>query len=154
MILGPEILPSAISVTLALIFLVLLTIFFILPPKLKKGVLAGILFLVALAILGLTSLSSTPEACKLCHEMKPYYSSWSRSPHAEVSCPLCHRKVSLNQRLKNLALHFTRINPRPKARLTSDVCTSCHEKEELFCPHTERKDCNSCHPQAGHPLAQ
>jgi hypothetical protein len=60
----------------------------------RKGVIFTVAILVVAVYLGVNllaySLTYKPEACLVCHIMKPYYNNWKASIHSKTSCIDCH----------------------------------------------------------------
>ncbi|HME44794.1 MAG TPA: cytochrome c3 family protein [Syntrophorhabdales bacterium] len=60
----------------------------------KKRLLFTLAIVVVLGYLGINllaySLTYKPEACLVCHIMKPFYDNWKASGHNKVSCVDCH----------------------------------------------------------------
>lgn len=86
--------------------------------------------------------SSQPEFCKSCHIMDPYYESWERSTHAEVSCTACHFEPGLMgtlqgkfQALTQLTKYITlTAGTRPWAHVSDASCLHCHSLADLDGP--------------------
>ncbi len=82
------------------------------------GTIAGILIFVILEAT-LTNLSS-PEYCKSCHEMRPAYESWKRSPHYDnkigyaVNCQSCH--------LPSKEKHYFQYSAMKIYKSIKDIC--------------------------------
>lgn len=91
--------------------------------------LGGLLFFLPTAM----HYTSQPSFCASCHEIRPYVTSWQQSAHHKTACFTCHaapgllnyigRKV---QGVKEVYVHLTQPEPKPKARITDSVCLSCH----------------------------
>ncbi len=62
--------------------------------KRKKRLLFTLAIVVVLGYIGINllaySLTYKPEACLVCHIMKPFYENWKASAHNKVSCVDCH----------------------------------------------------------------
>ena len=141
---------------------------------------AVIMGTVAIGIVGMgtiTVYSTSPQFCKSCHIMKPYYLAWKDSPHKEVSCVKCHYPPGKAseilylkfQALSQVAKYVTRTySSKPYAEVEDSSClrSGCHSKRLLdgnlvtdngikfdHRPHllTKRKGrqlrCVSCHSQ-------
>lgn len=126
---------------------------------------------------GMTVYSTSPQFCKSCHIMKPYYTAWQGSAHKDVSCVKCHYPPGRAneilwlkfQALSQVAKYVTRTySSKPYAEVEDASClrSGCHSKRLLdgnitndkgikfdHRPHllTERKGrhlrCVSCHSQ-------
>lgn len=103
--------------------------------------------ILGLAVLAPTSYvavhqSSTPEFCKSCHIMDPYYDSWARSAHGEIVCTACHFEPGLMgtlqgkfQALTQLTKYITlTAGTRPWAHVADASCTQCHSLPDLVGP--------------------
>ena len=61
--------------------------------RLLRVVVQGIILLILLAGLGTVGFieyAARPSFCKNCHNMQPYYDSWTTSTHQDVPCIKCH----------------------------------------------------------------
>ncbi len=103
--------------------------------------------ILGLAVLAPTSYvavhqSSTPEFCKSCHIMDPYYDSWANSAHGEIACIACHFEPGLMgtlqgkfQALTQLTKYITlTAGTRPWAHVADASCTQCHSLPDLVGP--------------------
>lgn len=103
--------------------------------------------ILGLAVLAPTSYvavhqSSTPEFCKSCHIMDPYYDSWASSAHGEIACIACHFEPGLMgtlqgkfQALTQLTKYITlTAGTRPWAHVADASCTQCHSLPDLVGP--------------------
>jgi predicted CXXCH cytochrome family protein len=151
-----------------------------LPPLPKKATrLAAPLFVFAVgfgivAMLLMVQLTSTPTFCGFtCHNMKPYYDSWSHSKHNKIACVECHIAPGIGaevrkkfEALSMVAKYFTgTTGTKPWAEVDDAACMRCHERrllegKEVFhnvvfdhTPHLSesrrglRLRCTSCHSQ-------
>ena len=50
----------------------------------------GLLGFGFVGLLIFVQISSTPQFCGTCHNMKPYYQSWKHSKHNKIACVECH----------------------------------------------------------------
>ena len=95
----------------------------------------GVIAFVTL-VLGTAMVAETPSLCQSCHLMRPYYSSWSTSPHREVSCTKCHWTYGLQGaargKITGLAMVVRYVtgtyNPKPEAKVEDTSClrSGCH----------------------------
>ena len=137
----------------------------------KKGItIFGLLFLLAYIAFRITySWYMTPSACQKCHEVKPYYVSWEKSPHKNVDCRNCHetrgpfRRLDLTFRgLKDVSVHFSGNYFAMKSVYHDTNCINCHtgdnkpETKAPLMPDNHAKmikngeGCNNCHRDTGH----
>lgn len=121
--------------------------------------------------------STSPQFCKSCHIMEPYYQSWKGSKHNKVACVECHYPPSAPktlvwkkfQALSQVVKYVTRTySSKPFAEIDDAAClrAGCHSERLLegkltfgngvkfdHRPHlTERRRgrqlrCVSCHSQ-------
>lgn len=144
-----------------------------------KFLIAVAVTLVLLAVVMGTVLevTSTPRFCSVCHNMKPYYTSWLESSHKDVTCTDCHFPPGIKSKIKGkftalsmLVNYFTGIYKRnkPWAEISDESCmrSGCHvsrmlkgkvefKKNIIFdhAPHLEglrrgkKLRCTSCHSQ-------
>ena len=70
----------------------------IVPSKWGWLLIAMVVFLVGSA--GFAEYSMTPDFCRSCHLMEPYYQAWHASSHKNVACPECHFEPGLKNTLK------------------------------------------------------
>jgi cytochrome c nitrite reductase small subunit len=105
-------------------------------PKVKKMILIillGIVVLSALAIAGM-HFTSQPNFCFSCHEIRAQVTSWSISPHKNVTCLNCHSNPGtvgyVSRKLKGLNevyFHVTGQIPTPiVAKFNTQTCIYCH----------------------------
>lgn len=151
-----------------------------LPPLVLA---ASTMLLGLLAVGALVDLAtSSPKLCEACHEIRPRYESWERSPHATVACVSCHQPATrwyeLPQRLvgrtrllgHDLIAHVSGGYDDPVDRRVSgttsihdDNCLACHDPRRRatsgyriridHARHAERNgSCMSCHVRVAHPL--
>jgi predicted CXXCH cytochrome family protein len=151
-----------------------------LAARLPGGVLrfAGPLAVLAIglgliALVGMVNVTSQPDFCGTCHNMKPYYASWKRSSHRNVACVECHISPGLGaevrkkfEALSMVAKYFTATEgTKPWAEVDDAACLRCHDRRLLegreefhgvvfdHTPHlTETRRglklrCTSCHSQ-------
>ncbi len=104
-----------------------------------------VVVLVFLALLGGSFKAyefwSSPEFCRSCHIMEPYYKSWEHSSHSEVACVQCHFEPGIGAELhgkwvavKQLAAAVTgAYSSMPYAEVSDQSCTrsGCHTPQEL-----------------------
>lgn len=120
---------------------------------------------------------SSPEFCKSCHIMVPYYNAWKTSSHKNVACVKCHFEPGIENELKGkwnaikqLASFLTgAYSSKPYAEITDRSClrSGCHNerlisgkvlytKRNIHFDHTPhlteirggiKLSCTSCHSQ-------
>ncbi|MEW6231881.1 MAG: NapC/NirT family cytochrome c [Chloroflexota bacterium] len=130
------------------------------------GALLGVLLLVGA---GGVALSSRPDFCVTCHEIRPAYDQWRTSLHYGVNCLDCHTEPGLAGYLKvNLAgarhtlVHLTagyHIPENPDVK--DESCLRCHSREKrpeeslrttlriAHSKHTKER-CADCHGRLVH----
>ncbi len=125
------------------------------------------------AMLGMVQMTSTPDFCNQCHNMKPYYQAWKHSKHNQVACIECHISPGIAAEAKKkfealsmVAKYFTgTAGTKPWGEVDDAACLRCHERSLLtgrkaylaasfdHRPHlAESRDglrlrCTSCHSQ-------
>lgn len=103
---------------------------------------SGILLALLLLLLsGFFYYSSTPSFCRSCHNMEPYYQSWEKSKHNNVSCVTCHLEPGIAGTLRGkyqssalLVKYLTNTySPKPFANIKDASCLQkgCHVKTDL-----------------------
>ncbi len=130
----------------------------------------GILILVVLLLWGINSYISSSLMCKSCHIIKPYYLSWQKSTHSDISCLQCHTRLGFKNMilyrfssLKNFVTYYTTGKLKKRIyRLPSQICTNCHVLErkvtprgDLIIPHAKHAQiegviCLDCHKNLVH----
>ncbi|MCI0587272.1 MAG: cytochrome c3 family protein [Planctomycetes bacterium] len=90
---------------------------------------------------GLVWYTSRPQFCKTCHNMKPYYESWSHSSHKDVTCVACHFPPGLEgavagkvRGLVQVMQYFTGSEgSKPFAQISNASClrSGCHSASDL-----------------------
>ncbi len=91
------------------------------------------------ATFGMVQMTSTPEFCNSCHNMKPYYQSWKRSKHVGIACIECHISPGLAAEAKKkfealsmVAKYFTGTEgTKPWGEVDDAACLRCHERSLL-----------------------
>ncbi|MBI3819528.1 MAG: NapC/NirT family cytochrome c [Planctomycetes bacterium] len=91
---------------------------------------------------GLMMYSSRPEFCTSCHYMQPYYDSWKKGSHKNVTCIACHFPPGMEgfisgkiAAISQVALYFTGTQgPKPFAHIRDESCmrSGCHSLEGLI----------------------
>ena len=115
--------------------------------KLRWLLLHGALLLAALLVLMVFAVgaagwyTSRPQFCNSCHIMEPYYESWAKSSHKDVSCIECHFAPGFGGKIRGkllglmqLAKYVTQTEgPRPAAEVPDASClrSGCHETRLL-----------------------
>ncbi|MDP2912642.1 MAG: NapC/NirT family cytochrome c [Candidatus Omnitrophota bacterium] len=105
-------------------------------------IIAAVLLLFIAGFVFLFEFSTSPQFCKSCHIMKPYYESWKASKHNKVGCVECHYPPSgpreylwkKFQALSEVVKYVTRTyKPRPFAEVEDSACLreGCHSKRLL-----------------------
>lgn len=142
----------------------------------KLKLVLGVVILGILAVSGLgLYVTSQPNFCQSCHEMKNDFKAWQSSAHKDVNCTSCHigpgfvnlitHKVKASKEvIAHLTGNFeTPINKGSKLsqELPSAYCTACHKSpgkesnERLVFDHSKHKNanfnCSYCHSRVAHP---
>lgn len=117
-------------------------------------------------------ITSEPSFCGLCHEVKPYVTSWNDSAHKEVKCLFCHeyrgfvgklhsKSRGLNYVYQHLTGQYTIIT---RAQIFEQNCIACHLGDYSSYPKATRLDrkhfdfiknnkpCLDCHRETGHKI--
>lgn len=118
-------------------------------------------------------VTSRPQFCGSCHNMKPYYESWKTSSHNTVACVECHIPPGVTsefrkkyEALSMVTSYFTgTYGTNPWTEIDDASCLRCHERrllagKEVFhnvlfnhTPHLselrrgKKLRCTSCHSQ-------
>lgn len=82
-------------------------------------------------------LTSHPQFCASCHNIRPSYESWVASSHKDVTCVACHVRPGAEgfvhdkayAGLKDVAIYLFGAptdSHNLQATVSSDVCLSCH----------------------------
>ncbi len=110
--------------------------------------LTSILFISLLSLGGL-QLSSTPEFCITCHEMKPEYVTWQASAHGKVNCIKCHIEPGVTNvikhkisAMKQLYYHFNKSYYLPiemPEPIPNQTCLGCHSLNRGISPSGDIK---------------
>lgn len=150
-------------------------------PRIRKVLvrIGAMLLSMVLLLLVLTAsaawYTSRPQFCNSCHIMEPYYTSWLKSPHKDVTCIECHFAPGLGGKIRGKMLGLVQLTKyitrsagtRPSAEIPNASClrSGCHETRLLqgrvnfhgitfdHTPHlTETRRgkslrCTSCHSQ-------
>ncbi len=149
---------------------------FIRTHKIIAGMM-GMLLLMVIVFFSFVRYSESPDFCKSCHIMSPYYKAWKASVHNFVPCVECHYPPATSietaawHKIQNFSMvvrYFTRTyDPRPFADIQDASCmrVGCHSTRLLVgsvvtpkgvafnhIPHMEKLKsiklrCTSCHSQ-------
>jgi nitrate/TMAO reductase-like tetraheme cytochrome c subunit len=103
-----------------------------------RWIALGVIILGAIAIGGVgIPLTSHPQFCATCHNIRPSYDSWTVSTHKEVTCVECHVRPGVEGWLRDKAWAGTKdvaisLFGTPtdahnlQATVVSEVCLRCH----------------------------
>src|SRR3989338_6120880 len=102
-------------------------------------VIAGFLLFFLAVFIIFFEFSTSPQFCRSCHIMKPYYESWKVSKHNRVPCVDCHyphvgpRTLLWKkfQAMSQVVKYVTRTySSRPFAQIDDSACLreGCHSK--------------------------
>jgi len=149
-------------------------------PRWLRVALITLVAVAALVVVG-DQVTSSPQLCASCHEIRPRVAEWSQSAHAQVSCVECHvephewyqtpraivqRSVLIG---RDLYLHLSGDYQDPvEARaddsepMPDEVCLQCHSADRqatsgyrILIDHVEHAErngsCVSCHVGTAHP---
>jgi cytochrome c nitrite reductase small subunit len=105
-------------------------------------IIAGLIVFFIIALLAFLKFSTSPQFCRSCHIMKPYYESWKSSKHNRVGCVDCHYPPSAPQTLlwkkfqalSQVVKYVTRTySSKPFAEVEDAACLreGCHSKRLL-----------------------
>lgn len=111
----------------------------------KRKILLIVLCIILLFFVALVSLfkfSTSPQFCRSCHIMKPYYDSWKSSRHNGVVCVDCHYPPSTPktllwkkfQAMSQIVKYITRTySSKPFAEIDDAACLreGCHSERLL-----------------------
>jgi nitrate/TMAO reductase-like tetraheme cytochrome c subunit len=107
----------------------------------KRGWCQFIMFAMLIGMVGFIEYSMTPDFCRSCHIMEPYYQAWHESTHRDVGCPDCHFEPGLLNTLKgkfeasSQAVKYitSTYGSKPHAEIRDASClrSGCHEKRIL-----------------------
>ncbi|WP_434512000.1 cytochrome c3 family protein [Desulfitobacterium sp. AusDCA] len=137
-------------------------------------ILFGIVLAMVFATGAALKLTSTPQFCSSCHEMKPEYTTWQQTSHSKIACVQCHIepgavnlvKHKLNS-MTQLYEHLTGKVPNPitmSETIKNDVCEQCHStmrqvtaSGDIIIPHDKHLkqgiSCIACHAGVVHGFA-
>lgn len=131
-----------------------------------------VVFSIAAVVAG-TAMTSRPQTCSLCHEMKDSVKAWQASSHEKITCIECHHKepgylgfvVGIPNKISEATKHVSgnyQIPIKASHSTKSEVCQKCHVSwrnvspgGDLLIPHNlhfeKRKiDCVVCHSSVVH----
>ena len=107
----------------------------------KRGWFQFVLLVMLGGTIGFVEYSMTPEFCRSCHIMEPYYQAWHQSTHRDVGCPECHFEPGLLNTLKgkfeasSQAVKYltNTYGSKPHAEIRDASCLrdGCHERRIL-----------------------
>ncbi|MCZ7583203.1 MAG: ammonia-forming cytochrome c nitrite reductase subunit c552 [Deltaproteobacteria bacterium] len=104
--------------------------------------MAGFVVMLLLVVV-MFEVTSSPEFCGSCHNMRPYIESWKASSHNEVNCATCHYEPGFMNYVKgkftdgqaHLVIFITGKNRgRYHAEISNASCLQCHDRESLNTP--------------------
>jgi nitrate/TMAO reductase-like tetraheme cytochrome c subunit len=121
---------------------------------------------VAAAAVPAFQATETPQFCKNCHEMGPYYDAWAAGAHKNVSCVDCHVDAGAANHVehkvvatKELWVHISGDPkfPQNTAEVPNRRCLTCHagilDKTGPTFSHKQHANagpCMECHSDVGH----
>jgi nitrate/TMAO reductase-like tetraheme cytochrome c subunit len=139
------------------------------------ALLGAWLFLMLIMVAAAGWYTSRPVFCNSCHIMEPYYKSWQKSKHHDVTCVECHFPPGIGGKVRGKMLGLVQLikyvtasaGPRPSAEIPDASClrSGCHETRLLsgkvdfhgipfdHTPHLQENRrgktlrCTSCHSQ-------
>ena len=132
------------------------------PPKKRRTRRRKIVYIVIAAVIVVLAVSSyvtaeafsTNKSCNSCHEMNPYYNSWSVSVHKNTNCVQCHIPPGFPSFVKTKILSLRELwvhvfgQAEPPLAVTRKIpnsnCLACHAN-----PPVETKGTTSF-PHAAH----
>jgi nitrate/TMAO reductase-like tetraheme cytochrome c subunit len=145
--------------------------------KLKTKIIAHPLITAALvlAFVGVAAAAvpafqatETPQFCRNCHEMGPYYDAWATGAHKGVDCVDCHVDAGAVNHVKHkvvatqeLWVHISGDPrfPQGTAEVPNARCLKCHagimDKTGPTFSHKQHAGagpCVECHADAGHQV--
>lgn len=102
--------------------------------KASRRIAVPVLALTAVALVVLSTVSSSTAVCGACHSMKPYIQALDASPHASVGCYSCHLQAGAWDypafKLAELGRMYPRAGEatltRPASLLSAAACLRCH----------------------------
>jgi len=73
---------------------------------------------------------NSPENCKACHYISPYYKKWQTSTHNKVPCLKCHDYTPIKAMAGQFMFLAGAYNPRPLTNVPDKNClqSGCHDK--------------------------
>ena len=108
------------------------------------ALLGAWLFLMVVMAAAAAWYTSRPEFCNSCHIMEPYYKSWQKSSHKDVTCIECHFPPGLGGKVRGKVLGLVQLlkyvtasaGTRPAAEIPDASClrSGCHETRLLSGP--------------------
>ena len=107
----------------------------------KRGWFQFVLLVMVGGMIGFAEYSMSPEFCRSCHIMEPYYQAWRKSAHRDVSCSDCHFEPGLLNTLKgkfeasSQAVKYltNTYGSKPHAEVQDASCLrdGCHDRSSL-----------------------
>jgi nitrate/TMAO reductase-like tetraheme cytochrome c subunit len=101
----------------------------------RKGVLIILGIVIVAGYIGANiiaySLTYKPEACLVCHLMKPYYDNWKSSRHNKVGCIDCHPYRPSTIVMSSLRYLAGTYNLPLKSRVEDKECILCHRPDSI-----------------------
>ena len=102
----------------------------------RGAAIAAAIFVIL--VLGTAGISESPGFCPTCHYMRPYSTSWSASPHHQVTCTACHKSYGLHGALRGKITGVAMVvryvthtyAPKPEAKVDDASCLAagCHDR--------------------------
>lgn len=136
--------------------------------KITLLVVAAVIVVLAVASFVTAEAFSTNKSCNSCHEMNPYYNSWSTSVHNNTKCVQCHIPPGFPSFVKTKVLSLRELwvhtfgPPEPPLAVTRKIpnsnCLACHanpgdeKTATVTFPHSTHADvkCVDCHVRLVH----
>ncbi len=99
----------------------------------KTAVISAVAFLILAGAVYFSFkafLFASPENCKTCHFIEPFYKKWETSTHSMVTCLKCHDYKPINAVAGQMRFLVGTYNPRPMTRVPDKNCLQggCHDR--------------------------
>jgi nitrate/TMAO reductase-like tetraheme cytochrome c subunit len=121
----------------------------------------GLIFLFILIVLIPSYYTSRDTFCGSCHIMKPYYSTWTKSTHARVSCVSCHNgsgpigwvasKSALFRQIV-VAIVFRPDKIKEDGNIPNSYCIECHAEHRTITSGADLKLPAAHHKMQNNPF--
>jgi hypothetical protein len=131
------------------------------PGRAKWVTIMGLALLIFIVLATPWVWASRNTFCGSCHVMEPYYSTWTKSTHANIDCVSCHSGPGIVGQFRGKVALFryivvnTVFRPDtidPGDGIPNSYCTDCHSEHRVPSAGSDIKLPPAHHKMEGNPF--